>query len=57
VLDKCLHEIGEEPEGMGAYLASGLLSEIVANQTAKLSGGSLNYILFDDQVGLTGLLA
>ena len=50
VLDKCLREISQEPEGMAAYLGSALISCLVGNQAVEMTQGVLEYVLKEEAI-------
>ena len=50
VLDKCLREISQEPEGMAAYLGSSLISCLVGNQGVAMTQGVLAYVLKEEAI-------
>ncbi len=50
MLDKCLREISQEPEGMAAYLGSALIACLVANQAVDMTQGVLAYVLREEAI-------
>jgi len=50
VLDKCLREISQEPEGMAAYLGSALISCLVGNQAVEMTQGVLAHVLKEEAI-------